>query len=137
MFCFLRSFGVHTRPRVAFARSRAYQTAPSILIRRSLCRRREQRFLHKTKQPPRGSARRLFCYNCVEEGADFSTALPPQSYRFSTTWGAGLIISIWALTFWICAACSLRLAVRALISPSCKAMVACCFSVVAFNCCTV
>src|SRR6266496_6679220 len=52
---FSRSFGVHTRPRVAFARSRAYQTAPSILIRRSLCRS----FLHKTKQPPRGSARRL------------------------------------------------------------------------------
>jgi hypothetical protein len=36
----------------------------------------------------------------------------------------GLAAASWALTFWICAACSLRLAVRALISFCCCVLVA-------------
>ena len=36
----------------------------------------------------------------------------------------GLAAASWALTFWICAACSVRLAVRALISFCCCVLVA-------------
>ena len=42
-----------------------------------------------------------------------STATTPSSYQFSTTvCGAGRFISICAVTFWICDACSFRLALR-------------------------
>src|SRR5438552_8557290 len=54
---------------------------------------------------------------------------------FATTCGAGLFTSSWALTFWICAACSLSWAVRVSIPFCCCAtvdfnsvMLACCSS---------
>src|SRR6266446_7200199 len=42
---------------------------------------------------------------------------------FVTTCGAGLLTSTWALTFWICAACSLSCAVRTSIPFACCATV--------------
>src|SRR5947199_2739822 len=43
---------------------------------------------------------------------------------FATTCGAGLFTSSWALTFWICAACSLSWAVNACIPSCCPRTVA-------------
>src|SRR5207244_8180636 len=47
---------------------------------------------------------------------------------FVTTCGAGLLTSSWALTFWICAACSFSWAVRVSICFCCCATVASNFS---------
>ena len=66
-------------------------------------------------------------------GADFSTALPPQFYRFSTTRGAGLTISSSALTFWIWAACSLSWAVRVPICFCCSWTTTCNFSTLSLS----
>jgi hypothetical protein len=44
-------------------------------------------------------------------------------WLFKTTCGAGLLASSCALTFWICAACSLSCAVTASIASCCRAMV--------------
>src|SRR5262249_51242409 len=85
--------------------------------------RTAKRLQVKTKQPPRGFARRLNLHPGV---ADFSDSAPRQQcYRFSTSRGAGLTISSWALTFWIWAACSLSWAVRVSICFCCCATVVC------------
>src|SRR6266480_7830375 len=47
---------------------------------------------------------------------------------FATTCGAGLFTSSWALTFWICAACSLSCATMVCISLFSWLMLACCSS---------
>src|SRR6266567_3313539 len=52
---------------------------------------------------------------------------------FVTTCGAGLLTSSWALTFWICAACSLSCAVRVSICFCCCAPCFCCCATVACN----
>src|SRR5216110_533767 len=55
---------------------------------------------------------------------------------FATTCGAGLFTSSWALTFWICAACSLSWAVRTLTVVFSSAMAACWFSILLCCCST-
>src|SRR5207249_2325678 len=58
----------------------------------------------------------------------------------TTTFGAGLETCSWALTFWICAACSLSCAIKTSIPFCCRAtvdfnseMLACCFSTFLFQ----
>ena len=75
----------------------------------------------QSKKPPRDEAWRLF-WNCRRLFCE----TPLVFYGlFTTTFGAGLLVSSWALTFWICAACSLSWAVRVSICFCCNATVTC------------
>jgi hypothetical protein len=77
------------------------------------------------KKPPRDKAWRLF-ENL--QGVFCETPFFDFYGVFTTTFGAGLLASICALTFWICAACSLSWAVRVSICFCCCVTVTCNFS---------
>src|SRR6266542_4415816 len=61
-------------------------------------------------------------------GAALVTSSPPRD---------GLAVASWAVTFWICEACSLSCVVRACIPFCCCAMITCCSATVLFNWLTV
>ena len=77
-----------------------------------------------------------------EDTRDYTSVRGYRIYSLlATICGARLVTSSWALTFWICDACSFKVAVKICISPcycanvdfSC-AMIASCFDALDFSC---
>src|SRR6266496_2788437 len=70
----------------------------------------------------------------VDLGPRSQTAGTQSDYSFATVRGAVLLTSSWALTFWICAACSLSWTVRICICLCCWEIWSCCCAI-CFCCC--